>query len=93
MKKNINQILDKDSNIEIYFLAWLLVLSFLLRLAVVYFVRDTHFDNEWNTLLDNLIKYKSYSFYTFDNLTIPSVYMPPIYPFFLYLIKVVTSFE
>ena len=55
MKKNINQILDKESNIEIYFLAWLLVLSFLLRLAVIYFVRDTHFDNEWNTLLDNLI--------------------------------------
>ena len=93
MKKNINQILDKDSNIEIYFLAWLLVLSFLLRLAVVYFVRDTHFDNEWNTLLDNLIKYKSYSFYTFNDQLIPSVFLPPMYPFFLYFVKIITPFD
>ena len=93
MKKNINQILDKESNIEIYFLAWLLVLSFLLRLAVVYFVRDTQIDNEWSILLNNLINYRSYSFYSFNDQLIPSVYMPPIYPFFIYLIKVITSFE
>ena len=49
--------------------------------------------NEWNILLQNLIKFKSYSFYTFEGELIPSVYMPPMYPFFLYLIKVFTSFE
>ena len=30
MKKNINQILDSENNIKIYFLPWLIVLSFLL---------------------------------------------------------------
>ena len=87
MKKNINQILDNENNIKIYFLPWLIVLSFLLRLIAVYFYRDTDLYssnvNEWNILLENLIKYKSYSLYIFENQPIPSVFMPPIYPFFL----------
>ena len=41
MKKNINQILDSENNIKIYFLPWLIVFSFLLRLVAVYFYRDT----------------------------------------------------
>ena len=32
-------------------------------------------------------------FYTFDSQLIPSVYMPPLYPFFLYLIKVISTLE
>ena len=95
MKKNINQILDNIFNIKIYFLFWLIVLSFLLRLATVYFIRDTQigYDREWGILFDNLINYKSYSFYIFNDQLIPSVFMPPMYPFFLYLLKVITSFE
>ena len=89
--------IKKNTNIKIYFLLWLIVLSFLLRLIVVYFYRDIDLQsvnvNEWNILLENLIKYKSYSLYIFENQPIPSVFMPPIYPFFLYLIKVTTSFE
>ena len=89
--------IKEKTNIKIYFLSWLIALSFLLRLVIVYFYRDVDLYslnvNEWNILLQNLIKYESYSFYIFDNQLIPSVYMPPIYPFFLYLIKVLTSFE
>ena len=90
MKKNINQILDKEKNIKNYFLYWLLIVSFILRLASTYFIRDFHFDHEWNILLDNLIKYKSYSYYTFNNQLIPSAILPPLYPFFLYSIKMVS---
>ena len=95
MKKNINQILDNIFNIKIYFLFWLIVLSFLLRLATVYFARDTHIghEQEWGILFENLINYKSYSYYIFNDQLIPSVFMPPMYPFFLYLLKVITSFE
>ena len=74
-------------------LAWLILFSLLLRLITVYFVRDNHLDNEWQILLNNLVNYKSYSFYTFDNQLIPSAYMPPMYAFFIYLIRVATSFE
>ncbi len=74
-------------------LVWLLVFSLALRLITIYFVRDTHLDNEWQILVNNLVNYKSYSFYTFDNQLVPSAYMPPMYAFFIYLIKIVTSFN
>ena len=84
MKKNINQIFGKDAHIKIYFLPWLIALSFILRLVTVYFFRDVQIDNEWNILLENLVKDGSYSFYTFEGISIPSVLLPPLYPFFLY---------
>ena len=93
MKKDINQILDNPANIKIYFLPWLIAVSFILRLLAIFFVRDVHIDNEWGGLLNNLVQYKSYSLYTFDGQLIPSTLLPPIYPFFLYLIKVITSFK
>ena len=85
--------IKKNININFYLLLGLIILSFLLRFVVVYFVRDIAIGNEWNILIDNLVKFKSYSLYTFDNKLIPSVYMPPMYPFFIYLIKIITSFE
>ena len=74
-------------------LPWLILLSLLLRVITVYFVRDNHLDNEWQILLNNLVNYKSYSFYKFGNQLIPSAYMPPMYAFFIYFIRVVTFFE
>ena len=93
MKKNINQILDNPYNIKIYWLPCLIASSFLLRLLAVYFVRDVQIEHEWAVLLNNLIKYKSFSYYTFNNQLIPSALVPPLYSFFLYLVKVITTFE
>ena len=87
MKKSFNQILDNPIYIKIYLLPWLIVFSFLLRLLAVYFIKDIHIENEWNVLLGNLIKYKSFSFYSFNGQLIPSVLVPPLYSFFLYLVK------
>ena len=80
-------------NITLYSITGLIILSFLLRGASSYFLGDVDFDNEWNILIDNLINYKSYSFYTFNSVLIPSVYMPPLYPFSIFFIKIITSFE
>tara|TARA_B100001123_G_scaffold451293_1_gene630045 strand:- start:2576 stop:3838 length:1263 start_codon:yes stop_codon:yes gene_type:complete len=93
--------INVDKNKKINFLLLLIFSSFLLRLIAIYFFRGSYVDttllssdvNEWNILLQNLIKYKSYSFYTFDGQLIPSVYMPPVYPFFLYIIKILTFSE
>ena len=90
MKKSINQILGISIYKKIYFLPLLILLSFLLRLISVYFIRDYNIDNEWGALLDNLIKYKSYSLF-YEEQLIPTVLLPPIYPLFLYLIKITTS--
>ena len=91
MKKNINQILDKENNVKNYFLYWLFIVSFILRLLSTYFIRDHHFDHEWNVLLDNLIQYKSYSYYSFNDQLIPSAVLPPLYPFFIYSVKLISS--
>jgi len=93
MKKTINQILDNSFYNKKYMLLPLIAVSFLLRLVTVYFVRDFQIDNEWNVLLNNLVNYNSYSYYTFDNKLIPSALLPPLYPFFLYVIKTITSLE
>ena len=69
-----------------YFIYSLILITFLSRLSIVFFFRDTYLENEWQTLLNNLINYKSYSFYTFQGQLIPSAYMPPLYPFFIYVI-------
>jgi hypothetical protein len=89
MKKTINQILDNKK----YILITLIVVSFLVRLAAVFFARDFQIDNEWKVLLDNLVNNNSYSYYIFDNKLIPSALLPPLYPFFLYFIKTLTSLE
>ena len=86
MKKNINQILDNKK--KIIFL--LIGLSFVIRLIALYFFHDDEMDNEWGVLLNNLIKFKTYSFFTHENILIPSVMVPPLYVYFLYCIKILT---
>jgi len=89
--------IKKNAKIKVQFLYWLIAFSFLARLVAAYFTGDINdlqsaSVNEWNILIRNFIKYKTYSFYTHLGEAIPSVYMPPFYPFLLYLIKSSTSF-
>ena len=89
--------IKKNAKIKVQFLYWLIAFSFLARLVAAYFTGDINdlqsaSVNEWNILIRNFIKYKTYSFYTHLGEAIPSVYMPPFYPFLLYLIKGSTSF-
>ncbi len=84
---------QKNIKTEHQFIIALIIFSFLTRLITIYYIRDFHFDNEWGVLLNNLINHNGYSFHNFNGEFIPSAYMPPLYPFFLYLIKIITSFE
>ena len=54
-------------------LFWLITLSFFARLATAYIFGDQVIDNEWSILVNNLINYKSFSFYKIDDQIIPSV--------------------
>ena len=85
--------IKRKKNITLYSITGLIIFSFLLRGTSSYFLGDVEFDNEWNIIINNLINYKSYSFYTFNSVLIPSVYMPPLYPFSIFFIKIITSFE
>ena len=77
-------------NLKFSLLFWLVILSFFTRFGVGYTFGDQNIDNEWGILVNNLINYKSFSFYKIDDQIIPSVYMPPMYPFFLYFIEIIT---
>ena len=79
---------------KIYFpdfslLVILLLLSFFLRLVIAYIFGDQNIENEWKIITYSLINDKSYSFYNFNGERLPCVYMPPMYPFFLYLLPAV----
>lgn len=80
----------KKINFKFNLLWGIIVISFLIRLITTYFFRDPSFDSantEWGVLVYNLVNFKSYSIYHFDNILVPSVYMPPGYPLLLYIIK------
>ena len=68
--------------------SYLLILSFFVGLLTIYYYGDTSIENEWSTLLDNLYSHGTLAFRSFDGNLIPSVYMPPLYVYFLYLIKI-----
>jgi len=86
MKKKINQIFDNIIDRKNYLLSSLIVVSLLIRILTVYFIKDTHVEYEWNILLNNLIEHKTYSLRSFNGVLVPSVLMPPLYAFFLYFI-------
>ena len=65
--------IKRKINIGFYLIPGLIIISFLLRLISAYFLRDMEFDQEWNILVNNLINYKSYSFYTFNSVLIPRI--------------------
>jgi len=90
MKKKINQIFDNIIDTKNYLLSSLIVVSLLVRILTVYFIKDGNIEYEWNALLNNLIEHKSYSLRSFNGELVPSVLMPPLYAFFLYFIHTIS---
>lgn len=50
---------------------------------------DTELDNEWGVLFENLYYNGALSYRFLDDKFIPSVYMPPLYVYFIYCIKII----
>ena len=73
-----------------FYLHLLLFFAFLIRLIAVYYYGDSKIEYEWAVLLDHLYEQNILAFYSFDGVLIPSVFMPPLYVYFLYLIKMFT---
>ena len=80
----------KKINNNYYLLFFLLITAFLARLISFNLYGDYYLSNEWKILLNNLLTHKSYVYYNFEGNLIPSVYMPPAYPFFLYAVKLIS---
>ena len=82
--------MEKKITFKFSILFFLLLISFLARLVAVLLYGDTEIDNEWGILLHNLYNHKTYAFYEFENKLIPSSYMPPLYPFILLFLKIIS---
>ena len=54
----------------------------------IYYFSDSELVNEWPILLNNLETNKMLSVRSVDGVPVPNIFMPPLYPFFLYLIKI-----
>ena len=80
----------KKINNNYHLLFFLLITAFLARLISFNLYGDYYLSNEWKILLNNLLTHKSYVYYNFEGNLIPSVYMPPAYPFFLYAVKLIS---
>jgi len=65
------------------------ILSFglILGLISIYYFGDRTLDNEWKIMVYNLEEHNILSSRTINGELIPNIFMPPLYPFFLFSIK------
>ena len=64
----------------------LFLISIFSRIPVIFAYGDTHLENEWGVIVNNLITYNTFAFDYYDKtLRFPSAYMPPLYAYYLYL--------
>ena len=82
--------MKKKIKFKFSILFFMILISFLVRLAAILLYGDTKIDNEWNVLLNNLYYHNTYAYYQFENKFIPSSYMPPLYPFVLLFLKIIS---
>ena len=86
--------------INIYNIQFVLLVSLVTRLVVFYLYSDTAIDNEWGYLIHNLSSSGVLGINVVDGdiikiayaeenqKVLPSVFMPPLYAYFIYVIKI-----
>ena len=66
----------------------ILFISILARVFAIIFFRDVEVDNEWGILLKNLEENNILSVHSVQGVPVPNIFMPPLYPLFLFSIKI-----
>ena len=64
-------------------------ISIILRALLINSYGDLTLENEWGALFNNLKNNGVLAYRSFDGYLIPSVYMPPLYVYFIYLVNLV----
>ena len=78
--------MEKTSNKNIILI---LLLAILARIFSIYLYGDYEIDMEWGVMLSNLEENKLLSVRSVDGVPVPNIFMPPLYPIFLYAIKLI----
>jgi len=79
---NNNQFFKKK---ETFVLIFLVLLSVLIRIPIIFIFGDINLDWEWGQLVNNLIAHDTLSYRKFDDFLLPNLFMPPLYAYYLYL--------
>jgi len=79
---NNNQFFKKR---ETFVLIFLVLLSVLIRIPIIFIFGDTNLDWEWRQLVNNFIEHDTLSYRKFDDFLLPNLFMPPLYAYYLYL--------
>ena len=65
----------------------IILFAFFARIIAVFFFRDTHLDHEWGIILNNLENNNILSVHEVQGVPVPMIFMPPLYPLLLYVVK------
>ena len=68
-------------------LTLIIILGALLRIMSIIFFGDKEVSNEWGIMLENLEQNQVLSVREVNGVPVPNIFMPPLYPLFLYVIK------
>ena len=66
-----------------YFLSLIIIFT-LVKYLFSYHFGDNALDMEWKTIYENLVNLNSFSYYKIREHNVPSIYMPPLYAYFVY---------
>ena len=69
----------------------ILITALIARLISILYFRDLLIVNEWSILLENLENNKVLSVHSVNGEPVPNIFMPPLYPLFLYFLKIIFS--
>ena len=85
-------------NNETFVLIFLILISIIVRIPIVLIFGDTGgelsgfkgsgLEDEWTTLVRNLIEHQTLAYWSFDGLLLPSLFMPPLYAYYLYFFSI-----
>jgi 4-amino-4-deoxy-L-arabinose transferase-like glycosyltransferase len=68
---------------------FLLLVSFLsiLRFGIAFIYGDSNYEMEWGIIVKNLLSDSSFSYHEINGQKIPSIYMPPLYAYLIYIVS------
>ena len=72
------------TKINYYFFSYLVLFLTIIKIVFSFYFGDELIDMEWRVIHENLIKFGEFSYHQIDGMRLPTVYMPPLYPYFLY---------
>ena len=80
----------KIINNNLYNIFIAISISIILRMLLINTYGDLNLENEWGVLFNNLKNNGVLAYISLEGYLIPSVYMPPLYVYFIYLVDLVT---